>query len=349
MKLCPACQRKQYIQKSICICGFVSYEDSLTDENKQIHRLSQLKKVIESIAKTKRLHYLIQAQTTWLTFIKHHKRLERKAAYVSVHSTYQSRKKEIGAFLIHRKKDQEHHHKAGRYNPFLSIREKANQFGYLSELAIGLQHQKKQLVQQDLKEIKKEYIKRSSFGKKISGTKAGTMLSPLDLERSRQIVQNKPLVCASRHINISSADTIEEAVSLLKNENDMLIAKRMIKNRKLKKSQTRADLKRDRALQKIREAKTKERLRIEMENAHSAHEKKRMVCQRAFATISKLFESYESSILDRSFQLFWQRTRNVEDCSKEARRAKEIDSAKYHQSVVGKARRLRQLVAENAV
>jgi hypothetical protein len=197
IKRCTSCDRKQYVQSAQCICGFVPYEDTLNDETKHQLRMDQINRKLDQINRTLRTHFLLQAYKRWHDLIQHLKRLERKHNYISVHSTYQSRKDELKKYLQDRHKDKQKHHAV--YNPFPSLREKAEQQGYMTELATGLERRKHELVQEDLQVVKQEYLKRVHREKSRSmctnSAKASAMLCPIDHDQRREIVKQKPLMC----------------------------------------------------------------------------------------------------------------------------------------------------------
>ena len=338
IKLCSNCNRKQYVKTASCICGFVRYEDTLNDIEKRNLRLAKIDKVLLKIGKTKRIQYLKQSYQRFVQFYKEHRRFERRKNFISVHSTYQSRKVEIKMFLSDRKKDFHHHHST--YNPFPSLREKAEREGYKKELTTGLKKYHDKLVQEDLKDLKKEYLQRST-------KRASTMLSPLDRKRTRAIIKQKPFACASRlNIGFSNTDSVDDILKILKMENDNLILKRTIYNRKLKKQQTREELKRERERRQLLKEKEEERFRIEMEKEQNELRKKGMSHKRASKMIVCLLQQYEIQSMHYFFQLFYRKTRIQKDHSPKALANESISTGKYNQRV-GTSRRLRDVVLKN--
>ena len=150
----------------------------------------------------------------------------------------------------------------------------------------------------------------------------------------------------SRQNDSHNVETVAQTVALLKSENDLLIQKRMIRNKKVKTQQTRHALKAERRRRKVAQEQEEERLRLALEHEEDALLRQGMAFQRGAKKVCRFFQTYERRVVGLFFAKLYKGTRYVKDCSTKAMRKEGIEQGKYHQEV-GRARRLRQLVREH--
>ena len=150
----------------------------------------------------------------------------------------------------------------------------------------------------------------------------------------------------SRQNDSHNVETVAQTVALLKSENDLLIQKRIIRNKKLKTQKTRHELKAERRRRKAAQEQEEERLRLALEHEENALLRQKLAFERGANKVSTFFKTYERRVLGLFFAKLYKGTRYVKDCSTKAMRKEGIEQGKYHQEV-GRARRLRQLVREH--
>ena len=352
IKRCRNCQRKQYVKKAICICGYIPYEDTLDSESLKEFRLDQMSKKITTIALSKRRQFLELSLPIWKRFIVLHKHNERRKLHIPVHSTHYlghtARFLELKKYNQARAKDRKKTDVASSTGTYLptSIRKKVEEAGYLTELAIDLQKQKNRSNYEDLETMQKQYIKIRAINVNLSGKTTAAINFSGDINRRRKIVKNQA-VCTSRKkalLNINDANNIEEIVNLLKKENDLLIKARMSRKNPdwLKRQKmTREQLIKERAMRKADEKNAAERHRLQMELAMSESEKKKAMHERASYLLSTFLRNWQLEVLLKSWRQW--NAKEPKDTSKEAMRVENVEVAKHHQKM-GLARRLRQLV-----
>jgi len=355
IKLCPSCQRKQYVARAICICGFIPYEDTLDDDERCQFRLNKISTVLKHIALNKRIQFIQISFPRWKRYITLHKHAEKKRKHIPVHSTHylghKSRTEELRKYNQARQRDRQKDRKAmieGKYNP-QSIRQKVADQGYLSELKVGLQQQKEKAVAEDLCIMKKEYVKIRAVNVQLSGKTTSVMMVPHDVKRRRKIVLNQQK-CTSRQrslIDIKDANSINEIVDLLKKENDLLIVARMSRKDPrdiLRQRLTREQLLRERAMRAKAEENRIEMLRLQTEQAMSDTMRKKAVQARASDLFARVLRKWQLAQMSKGWTTWYCNTRpGAKDYSKEAMRKENVSVAKHHQSM-GLARRLRRLV-----
>ena len=252
IKQCASCHRKQYVAAARCLCGWIETADSPEDlALKRQYEETRCRKLLRCGCHRAREEQR-RAWNTWKYFVRRDRHKDARQERVPSHTfNFLNKRTEIKKYLDRQRKDPR--------SPALL----KGELRYQATLAIERKRQHDESTANDLNDINQAYLKeRKLHAEHSTFQPGGTRRTRI----VRQFLNGSGDPSPSRAkpmMSFAEATSVEEVLQLMREENDLLIDARKSNDRwvqrRAKRRQTIAQIKKERLRREAKERRERER------------------------------------------------------------------------------------------